>query len=81
MLHRSFLHAGALTSNHQNYNDALLKVVASKGPRVSVVDMQNILSKSDFTTLYHPSPKGYDKMAHIWESAILALDLKECIFP
>ena len=68
-------------SNHQNYNDALLKVVASKGPRVSVVDMQNILSKSDFTTLYHPSPKGYDKMAHIWESAILALDLKECIFP
>ena len=68
-------------SNHQNYNDALLKVVVSKGPRVSVVDMQNILSKSDFTTLYHPSPKGYDKMAHIWESAILALDLKECIFP
>lgn len=68
-------------SNHQNYNDALLKVVASKGVRVSVVDMRNILSKSDFTTLYHPSPKGYDKMAHVWESAISALDLKECVFP
>jgi lysophospholipase L1-like esterase len=62
-------------ANHRFYNDAIPDIIASKGPRVSVVDMRNILSKSDFATLYHPSPKGYDKMAHAWESAILVLEL------
>jgi lysophospholipase L1-like esterase len=64
-------------AKHRFYNDAIPGVVASKGPRVSVVDMRDTLSKGDFTTLYHPSPKGYDKMAHAWESAILALKLTE----
>jgi lysophospholipase L1-like esterase len=61
--------------NHLLYNDAIPDIAASKEQRVSVVDMRTILSKSDFTTLYHPSPKGYDKMAHAWEKAILALGL------
>lgn len=67
---------------HRFYNDAIPGVVESKGSRVSVVDMRDVLSKNDFTTLYHPNPKGYDKMAHAWESAILALDLeKSCVVP
>jgi lysophospholipase L1-like esterase len=69
-------------SNHLFYNDAIPGIVASKGPRVSMVDMRNILSRSDFTTFYHPNPKGYDKMAHAWESAILALGLETgCVTP
>jgi len=44
--------------------------------------MQDVLSRGDFTTLYHPSPRGYDKMAHAWETAILALGLtEECAVP
>jgi len=61
---------------HLSYNNAIPRIAASKGTRVSVVDMQDVLSKHDFTTLYHPSPRGYDKMAHAWESAILALNLE-----
>jgi hypothetical protein len=69
-------------SNHLFYNDAIPGIVASKGRRVSVVDMRNILSRGDFTTLYHPSPRGYDKMAHVWEKAILTLDLAAgCVTP
>jgi len=65
-------------SNHVSYNAAIPGIVASKGNRVSLVDMQDILYKSDFVTLYHPNPKGYDKMAHAWESAILKLGLGSC---
>jgi lysophospholipase L1-like esterase len=69
-------------SNHLFYNDAIPAIAASKGRRVSVVDMRNILSRGDFTTLYHPSPRGYDKMAHVWETAILTLDLAAgCVTP
>jgi lysophospholipase L1-like esterase len=60
---------------HRFYNDAIPEIVAAKGSHVSVINMQDVLSKGDFTTLYHPSPEGYDKMAHAWESAILALNL------
>ncbi len=62
-------------TKHILYNDSIPGIAASKGGRVSVVDMENVLSNKDFTTLYHPSPRGYDKMAHAWESAILALEL------
>lgn len=66
-------------SGHRLYTDAIPGVAASKGPLVTAVDMRNILSKSDFITLYHPNADGYDKMAYAWESAILALELKaEC---
>jgi lysophospholipase L1-like esterase len=68
-------------AKHRFYNDAIPDVVASKGSRVSMVDMQDVLSKNDFTTLLHPSPKGYDKMAHAWESAISMLDLEKCAAP
>ncbi|CAG1008002.1 Multidomain esterase [Anaerolineales bacterium] len=63
-------------SNHVLYNEAIPEIAASKGEHVSVVDMQDILLKNDFITLYHPNPRGYDKMAHAWEKAILALGLK-----
>ncbi len=63
-------------SNHVLYNEAIPEIAASKGEHVSVVDMQDILLKNDFVTLYHPNPKGYDKMAHAWGKAILALGLK-----
>jgi hypothetical protein len=43
-----------------------------------MVDMQDILSKGDLISLFHPSPRGYDKMAHAWMTAILALDLGKC---
>ena len=69
-------------SNHRLYNDAIPGIVASKGEHVSMVDMRNILSKSDFMTLYHPNIDGYDKMAYAWKTAILALKLEmECITP
>ena len=67
-------------SNHRLFNDAIPGVVASKGTHVSIVDMQNILSKNDFMTLYHPSAGGYDKMAYTWESAILALEFETGCF-
>jgi lysophospholipase L1-like esterase len=65
-------------SKHRYYNDSIPDVVASKGLHVSMVNMENVLSQNDFTTLYHPSPEGYDKMAHVWEAAILALDSAAC---
>ena len=69
-------------TKHIYYNDEIPEIVASKGDRVSMVDMQDVLSRGDFTTLYHPSPRGYDKMAHAWESAILALEsIKRCNTP
>jgi lysophospholipase L1-like esterase len=67
-------------SSHRLYNGAIPGIAASKGAQVSVVDMQNILSKSDFMTLYHPNARGYDKMAFAWESAILALNLEANCF-
>jgi lysophospholipase L1-like esterase len=69
-------------TKHIYYNNKITDIVSSKGERVSIVDMQDVLSKGDFTTLYHPSPRGYDKMAHAWETAILALGLtEECAVP
>ena len=68
-------------TKHVIFNKAIPGIVASKGKQVSIVDMQEILSKSDFTTLYHPSPVGYDKMAHAWMNAILALDIGKCGTP
>ncbi|MBI5951065.1 MAG: SGNH hydrolase [Chloroflexi bacterium] len=65
-------------SNHVYFNNAIPEIVASRGGQVSVVDMQDILIRSDFVTLYHPNPRGYDKMAHAWLNAILALDLGKC---
>jgi lysophospholipase L1-like esterase len=60
-------------AKHRFYNDSMPNLVALKGAQVSLVDMREVPSKEDFTTLYHPSPVGYDKMAHVWEQAILAL--------
>lgn len=64
---------------HLYYNGKIPRIAASKGERVSVVNMQEILSKGDFIALYHPNPRGYDKMAHAWLDAILALGLGNCV--
>lgn len=68
--------ANGFVRGHYAYNEAIPAVVASKGPRVSLVDMRDILSKEDFGDYYHPTDEGYDKMARAWEEAILQLDLK-----
>jgi len=58
---------------HRSYNEAVAEIVASKGPRVSKVDMQNILSRDDYADGLHPNASGYDKMARAWEPAIRAV--------
>ncbi len=58
---------------HRSYNGAIPGIVASKGPRVSVIDMQNILSMSDYADGLHPNASGYDKMARAWETALRAV--------
>ncbi len=55
---------------HQAYNTAIPGIAASKGPRVSIVDMQNVLSRNDYADGIHPNAEGYDKMARAWEPAI-----------
>ena len=55
---------------HRAYNAAIPTIAASKGPRVSIVDMQNILSRADYADGFHPKAVGYDKMARAWEHAI-----------
>lgn len=58
---------------HLSYNAAIPGIVASKGPRVSMVDMQTILSPSDYVDGLHPNAGGYNKMAGAWERAIRAI--------
>jgi lysophospholipase L1-like esterase len=58
---------------HQSYNAAIARIVASKGPRLSMVNMQNILSSSDYADGLHPNVAGYDKIARAWERAIRAV--------
>jgi lysophospholipase L1-like esterase len=58
---------------HLSYNAAIPGIVASKGPRVSMVDMQTILSPNDYAEGLHPNTGGYDKMARAWERAMRAL--------
>jgi len=59
--------------SHKSYNAAIAGIVASKGPRVSMVDMQNILSPSDYADGLHPNAGCNDKMARPWEPAIRAV--------
>jgi hypothetical protein len=56
--------------DHQAYNASIPGIVASKGPRVSIVDMQNVLHPSDYADRFHPKAGGYDKMARAWERAL-----------
>jgi lysophospholipase L1-like esterase len=58
---------------HQAYAAALPGIVASKAPRVSLVDMQTILTPTDYADGIHPNASGYDKMARAWEPAIRAV--------
>jgi lysophospholipase L1-like esterase len=58
---------------HESYNAAIPGIVASKAPLVSMVDMRNVLSPSDYADFLHPKAVGYDKMARTWERAIRAV--------
>ena len=58
---------------NQAYNDALARIVASKGARVASVDMRAILLPGDYADALHPNASGYDKMARAWEPAILVV--------
>jgi lysophospholipase L1-like esterase len=59
--------------NIERHNAAIPAIVSAKGPRVSMVNMHDALSAADLSDGLHPSNAGYDKMAHVWETAILAL--------
>jgi hypothetical protein len=52
---------------HRTYNAAIPGIVAPRGARVSMVDMQTLLSPSDYADGFHPNAGGYDKMARAWE--------------
>jgi lysophospholipase L1-like esterase len=70
------------TEKHISLNAAIPDIVAARAPRVSMVDMQNILSQDDYADTYHPNNQGYDKMARAWETAILGLqDLPDLTCP
>jgi len=55
---------------HELFNNAIPEIAASKGPRVTIVDMRNILSRADYADGLHPNAGGYDKMAQAWEAKI-----------
>jgi lysophospholipase L1-like esterase len=61
---------GGPDRDHQSYNDAIPRIVASKGPRVSQVDMRTTILPGDYADGLHPNASGYDKMARAWEPAI-----------
>jgi lysophospholipase L1-like esterase len=52
------------------YDAAIPAIVASKGARVSLVDMQHLLTPGDYGDIIHPNDGGYDKLARAWEAAI-----------
>lgn len=68
-------------SGHQFYNNAIPEIVASKGPRVSTVDMRNILSKDDYADGLHPNSSGYDKIARAWEAPVRKVLSDSTLFP
>lgn len=58
---------------HRSYNAAIARIVATKGPHFSLVDMENLTSPSDYADGIHPNASGYDKMARAWERSIHAV--------
>lgn len=54
-----------------SFNATLPSLVASKGNRVTLADMNSVLTLTDIgTDGIHPNQTGYDKMASVWEKAI-----------
>jgi acyl-CoA thioesterase-1 len=60
-------------ANVEQYNSAVPAIVTSRGRRVSMVNMHETFSTADLSGGVHPSTAGYDKMARIWETAVLAV--------
>lgn len=54
----------------QAYNAAIPGIVATKGPRVHLVDMFSALTPSDLADGVHPNAGGYAKMAAVWFDAL-----------
>jgi lysophospholipase L1-like esterase len=59
--------------DHLAFNAAIARIVAAKAPRVTTVDMRELLEPSDYADGVHPNALGYDKMARAWEAAIRAV--------
>ncbi len=59
-----------LEARVQTYNAALPPIVASKGPRVHLVDMHSPLTTADLADGVHPNANGYTKMANVWYAAL-----------
>jgi lysophospholipase L1-like esterase len=59
--------------DNRSFNDAVSRIVGSKGAHVSLVDMRTTLSSSDYADDLHPNASGYDKMARVWEAGIRAV--------
>lgn len=59
-----------LKARVQAYNAAIPGIVAQKGPRTHLVDMQSAITTSDLAEGVHPNRTGYDKMAMRWFSAL-----------
>jgi lysophospholipase L1-like esterase len=55
---------------YRAYLAAIPKIVERAGSRVSMADMETILTAADYADKLHPSTRGYDKMAQAWETAI-----------
>jgi len=61
------------------YNAAIPKIVEAAGPRVSLVDLYNLLGSDHIADAHrhglHPTPTGYHMIAEAWFEAIMRLDL------
>ena len=51
----------------------IVQAKVNAGKRVHLVDMHGALSTSDLIDGIHPTAGGYDKMAAVWYSALLAV--------
>ncbi len=60
----------------RTFNAAIPAIVQSKvsaGKHVHLVDMHSALTAADLTDGIHPTAAGYDKMAAVWNSALLSV--------
>jgi lysophospholipase L1-like esterase len=60
-------HSAALQAVQQNYNDRLLALVANKGSRVRLANLQGVAA-TDRPDGTHPNDTGYTYMASQWKS-------------
>ena len=57
----------------RTYNAAIPGIVASKGPKVHLVNMRPAITAADLADGIHPNPTGYNTMADVWYAALRAV--------